>query len=482
MTGSIEELLQKVGSDNALLILLLGVAMLSVLLGWLLARMAATRRIATLEAMLEYEMKSAEENVAALENSFSALSRDALRENNRSFLQLARQSMDNFHLRAESDLKLREQAVENLVRPLEQSLVRAEQQMREFDQGRRQAHGELNSQLRLMADSQNQLQLETRNLVQALRRPEVRGRWGELTLKRLVELSGMVEHCDFEQQPTVQGENGRLRPDLVVHLPAGRDIVVDVKTPLDAYLSALEANSDEARQQQMERHARQLRERIAELAGKRYWEQFSSAPDFVVLFIPGEQFLSAAVSRDPDLLEKALEKKVVLATPTSLVALLRTIAYGWRQERINENALKLQETAEEFHARLAVFSEHLAGLGLALEKTVASYNRGIGSYQRKLMPIARQFREAGVEKRSPAMEPEILGQQPARLAETADLAPDESTPHREAQVPHLQDAETRPPHREVQVPQLQDAKERPPHREVQVPQLQDAKERPPHSA
>lgn len=428
MTGSLEELLQKVGSDNALLILLLGIALFSGLLGWLVARMAATRRIATLEAMLEYEIRSAEENVAALENSFSALSRDALRENNRSFLQLARQSMDNFHLQADSDLKLREQAVENLVRPLEQSLARAEQQMREFDRDRRQAHGELNSQLRLMADSQNQLQLETRNLVQALRRPEVRGRWGEMTLKRLVELSGMVEHCDFEQQPTVQGENGRLRPDLVVHLPAGRDIVVDVKTPLDAYLSAIEANSDEERRQQMERHARQLRERIAELAGKRYWEQFSSAPDFVVLFIPGEQFLSAAVSRDPDLLEKALEKKVVLATPTSLVALLRTIAYGWRQERINENAVKLRQTAEEFHARLAVFSEHLAGLGQALEKTVASYNRGIGSYQRKLMPIARQFREAGVEKRGPASEPEFIGDQPARLAETADPVPGESEP------------------------------------------------------
>lgn len=418
MTGSIEQLLLKVGSDGALLTLLLGVSLLSALLGWLVARLAAARRIATLEAMLEYEMKSAEENVAALEKSFSALSRQALDENSRSFLQLARQSMESFKARAEGDLRLREQAVENLVRPLEQALARAERRIREFDRDRRQAHGELSGQLRLMAESQNRLQLETRNLVQALRRPEVRGRWGEMTLRRLVELSGMVEHCDFDEQPTVQGKNGQLRPDLVVHLPAGRDIVVDVKTPLDAYLGAAEAGEEAERKRQLERHARQLRQRIGELAGKRYWEQFPSAPDFVVLFIPGEQFLSAATAVDPDLLEKALEQRVVLATPVSLVALLRTIAYGWRQERINENALRLRETAEEFHARLAVFSEHLAALGLALEKTVASYNRGVGSYQRKLMPIARQFRAAGVEKHAPDTQPEAVEMQPARIAGT----------------------------------------------------------------
>jgi DNA recombination protein RmuC len=232
--------------------------------------------------------------------------------------------------------------------------------------------------------------------VQALRRPEVRGQWGEMTLKRLAELAGMVEHCDFYEQEHTDTEEGRMRPDMIVRMPDGREIVVDVKTPLDAYLSAVEATDDDTRRKHLEHHARKVRERVRELSSKAYWTQFKSAPDFVILFIPGDQFLSAALDMDRSLLEDALKQKVILTTPTSFVALLRAVAYGWRQESLTANAEHIRDVGEELYGRLMTFSEHLMKLGRSLNSTVADYNKTVGSFEAKLLPGARKFSEMGV--------------------------------------------------------------------------------------
>jgi len=248
-----------------------------------------------------------------------------------------------------------------------------------------------------MTDTQTQLQLETRNLVQALRRPEVRGQWGELTLKRLAELAGLVEYCDFFEQEQIDTSEGALRPDMIIRMPDQRDIVVDAKTPLDAYLSATEQNTAEERLTHLIRHARQVRERVKELAKKSYWSQFKNTPDFVVLFIPGDQFLSAALEHDQNLLEDALRQKVILATPTSLVALLRAIAFGWRQQAATDNAEKIRQLGETISTRLATFIEHMARVGNSLDKSVEHFNKAVGSLERQVFPTARKFKELGIE-------------------------------------------------------------------------------------
>jgi DNA recombination protein RmuC len=244
--------------------------------------------------------------------------------------------------------------------------------------------------------TQQELRNQTHNLVQALRRPEVRGQWGELTLKRLAELAGMVEHCDFYQQENIKTDEGRQRPDMIVRMPDGREIVVDVKTPLDAYLSAIESSDDEQRQQHMQRHARNVRQRINELASKAYWNQFSQSPEFVVLFIPGDQFLSAALESDYQLMEDALGKHVILATPTSFVALLRAVAYGWRQEQLAKNAEHIKKIGEELYQRLATFTSHLQKMGRSLDSAVKHYNSTVGSFDSRILPSAQKFREMGI--------------------------------------------------------------------------------------
>ena len=252
--------------------------------------------------------------------------------------------------------------------------------------------------------SQQALSSETRNLVTALRRPEVRGQWGEMTLRRLVELAGMVEHCDFTEQEHTPSEDGALRPDMIVHLAEGRQLVVDVKTPLDAYLAAVEAPDDDAREVALQRQARKVRERVRELAAKAYWSQFERSPEFVILFIPGDQFLSAALARDPRLLDEALNQHVILATPTSFVALLKAVAYGWRQVALADNAKQIRDLASELYKRLATFSSHLARVGRSLSGSVDAYNSAVGSLERQVLPGARRFTEMGVQARKP-MEP-----------------------------------------------------------------------------
>jgi len=268
-----------------------------------------------------------------------------------------------------------------------------------MEKERENAYGSLHQHLKDMASTQANLQNETRNLVQALRRPEVRGQWGELTLKRLAELAGMVEHCDFYEQENIETETGRQRPDMIVRMPDGRMIVVDVKTPLDAYLNAIEAQDDVTRNQEMIRHARNVKNRINELANKAYWTQFNNSPDFVVLFIPGDQFLTAALDHEHNLIEYALTKQVVLATPTSLVALLRAIAYGWRQEQLAENAEKIREVGEELYQRLATFTGHLQKLGKNLDNSMKAYNSAVGSFDSRILPGAQKFKEMGISEK-----------------------------------------------------------------------------------
>ena len=391
-----------------LLAFLSGLA-ISALLAWALGikrRASLLREIDRLGARLETERRVAAERLRAfeqareqLEASFSLLSGDALKRNSENFLKLAEQRFKLQQSNAESSLGAHEKAINELVKPIAKALDKTEQQIKAMEKERSQAFGEIEKHLSLMAQDQRTLQQETRNLVQALRRPEVRGRWGEITLKRLVELAGMVEHCDFDQQVQLRTEDGVLRPDMVIRMPDQREIVVDVKTPLDAYLTAQEASDDAAREQALAQHTRNVRKRVKELADKAYWEQFRNSPDFVVCFIPGEQFLAAALDRDPTLLEDALGQKVILATPTSFIALLRAVAFTWRQVALIHNAEEIRELAEVFYKRVATFSEHFAMLGKALSSSVDHFNKTVGSLDRQVLPSARRLTELGVQAR-----------------------------------------------------------------------------------
>lgn len=367
-------------------------------------RAGTESEIVHLTARLEIERQRHREKVAAMEEArkhmmatFASLSRRALHENSETFLELAQQNLQQFHIRAQAGLDEKEKAVSALVTPISEALEKTRDQIHEIEKERKEAHGALNQHLRLVAESHRGLQNETRNLVKALSRPEVRGRWGEMTLKRLAELSGMVEHCDFTEQESVRSDEGMLRPDMVVRMPDKREIVVDAKTPLDGYLEAMEATDDEQRAKALKRHARKLRERVRELASKAYWTQFRNSPDFVVLFVPGDQFLAAALELDPGLLEDSLDSKVVLATPTSLVALLRAVAFGWRQLVLTRNAEIIRDLGEDLYRRIATFVEHMGRLGRTLGSSVENYNRALGSLERQVLPGARRFTELGIQ-------------------------------------------------------------------------------------
>jgi DNA recombination protein RmuC len=354
-----------------------------------------------------------------LRASFDSLAGETLRANSELFLRLARESLGRDQALAQSGLKERETAIAQLIEPLRAALERTEQQAHALERERRDAYGALRTQIESLASGQSQLQRETRNLVTALRRPEVRGRWGELTLRRLVELAGLSEHCDFTEQMHLFGQEGALRPDLVVHMPDARDLVVDVKTPLDAYLEALEAPSEEARQQALKKHAQQVETRVRQLASKAYWAQFQHSPEFVVLFLPGDQFLSAALAERPELLEGALKQGVIIATPSTLIALLKTVAYGWRQSVVAENAAVVRELGQELYRRLGAFTAHLERLGARLGAAVDAYNSAVGSLERQVLPQARRFPDLGVT--ADAALPTLAGvEQPLRPIATAE--------------------------------------------------------------
>jgi DNA recombination protein RmuC len=385
----------------------------------------ARMRLAVAESELRNQRSIEEERRATIEQaeaqlaaSFAELARSSLRSNSETFLALAREHLGRHQERAAGDLRERQHAIESLLAPIKTALEKTESQIAAIEKERQEAYGGIREQLAAMGEAQAALQSETRNLVTALRRPEVRGQWGELTLRRLAELAGMVERCDFEEQASVDTDAGRQRPDMVVNLPNGRQLVVDVKTPLDAYLSAVEAGTDEDRHRALKRHADNVSRRVAELSRKAYWSQFDSSPEFVILFIPGDQFLSAALREQPDLIERALGQKVILATPTSLVALLKAVAYGWRQVALEENAKNIQTLGEELYKRLAAFSSHLARLGRQLGGSVEAYNAAVGSLERSVLPGARRFREMGVATKREIEEPQPLEHLPRRPGST----------------------------------------------------------------
>lgn len=376
----------------ALLLLALAIGLV---IGWLFAQVRNQRRVAQLETELELEQKNIKGKLSELETTFNNLSAKALHANNQTFLQLAEQTLKRLQSEAKNELDQKGKAVDDLIKPIKAALEKTELQIHNIEKERKEAYGSLRQYMDSMIKTQEMLQSETRNLVQALRRPEVRGQWGELTLKRLVELAGMVQHCDFYEQET--SEDGSTRPDMIVRMPDRREIVVDAKTPLDAYLSAVEASDDNQRKQFMRQHASNVRKRVRELASKAYWNQFRNAPDFVILFIPGDQFLSSALEYDPQLLEDALRQQIMLTTPTSLVALLRAVAYGWRQETLAANADKVREVGVDLYHRLEVFADHLSKLGRSLDSAVGSFNKAVGSFESKLLPGARKFTELGVD-------------------------------------------------------------------------------------
>jgi DNA recombination protein RmuC len=362
-----------------------------------------TQRGARLETVIRRDRQAMREKLAFMEDwqsrmgdAYKALSATALKANNQIFLDLAQSALARQLDAARNDLTQRSQAVETMLEPIRDALNRYDQQVLSLERAREKAYGELSQQLQSMSETQDLFRQETGKLVKALRVPHVRGRWGEITLKRVAEMAGLQAYCDFYEQPTTSGDKGRLRPDMMVRLPGGRLILVDAKVPLTAYLDALETSSEKERKGHLDRHAQQVASHIQKLSAKSYWAHFDPTPEFVVLFIPGENFFSAALSRSPGLIESGVQKNVILATPTTLIALLKAVAYGWRQEQAAANAENVCRQGRELYERLQVMARHMDQMGKALEACVQHYNRMTGSLERRVLTAARRFEDMGV--------------------------------------------------------------------------------------
>lgn len=390
-----------------------------------------TSELAVRQTQLDEERRSTTAQAAlladtrkAFTDAFKALSSEALQKNNEAFTQMAKQTMEQVYLKADASMLKREQVLGELVKPLNSSLEKVTDQIHKIEKARTSAYASLTEQVSAMARAQAQLQREAGNLVKALRQPTVRGRWGEMQLRKVVELAGMVDHCDFTEQMSISTSNGTQRPDLVVHLPNNKHVIVDAKAPLQAYLDALDTEDDQVVRHKLGEHAAQVRTHLKALGQKAYYNEFDNAPEFVVMFLPGEMFFSAALQQDSSLLEEGVRHGVIMATPTTLIALLRAVAYGWRQEQIAKHALDISNLGKELYERLKTMAGHFVDVRKGLDRAVSSYNQAVGSLESRVMVSARKFYELGAANQEP-IDPLQEIERSVRLFHAPEFSPSE---------------------------------------------------------